>query len=87
VEQRDQRVERFEAARRDAEAAHDAVGDAEDELVAADRARKDAGSDGEIRAADARLVRAESDWLDRQTEAEHASRTREQERGRLDERG
>jgi hypothetical protein len=84
MEQPDQRVERFENARHVAETAHDAVGDAEDELVAANRARQEAGSDGEARTADARMSRAEADWLDRQTEAEHASRAREEERERLD---
>jgi hypothetical protein len=71
----DDRNEAFEAARDAADAAHDAVGDAEDELVDAAR-DQESGASG----ADARVARAERDWLDRQTDAETASRTRERAR-------
>jgi len=73
----------FEVAHRAADAAHNAVGDAEDELVAAEDARAGAGGSGESQLADARVVQAEADWLDRQTEAERATRERERARGRL----
>jgi hypothetical protein len=75
--------DQFESARRAADAAHNAVGDAEDELVAAEDARADAGGPAESQLADARLTQAEADWLDRQTEAERATRERERARGRL----
>jgi hypothetical protein len=84
MERPDHRREQFEDARRAADAAHDAVGAAEDELVAAEGARADARGAAESQLADARLVQAEADWLDRQTEAEHATRERESLRSPLD---
>jgi|1186.fasta_scaffold79951_2 hypothetical protein len=83
MERPDNREEQFEDARRVADAAHDAVGDAEDELVAAEDARADADGAGESQVADERMVQAEADWLDRQTAAEQATREREVARDRL----
>jgi hypothetical protein len=79
----DHRKQQFEDARRAADAAHDAVGDAEDELVAAEGARAAAGGPAESQLAETRMVQAEADWLDRQTTAERATRERERARGHL----
>jgi hypothetical protein len=82
---RSERVEEFEAARRRAADAHEAVGDAEDDLAVAE-AQAAVEAEGSTRRADAneRVTRAERAWLERQTDAEDASVAREAARDRID---
>jgi hypothetical protein len=85
VSDRGERAEAFEAARRKAAAAHEAVGDAEDGLAAAE-AEAATEAEGSSRRDDAegRVARAELDWLERQTDAQDASVARDALRDEID---
>jgi hypothetical protein len=78
VSDRGERAEELEAARRKAAAAHEAVGDAEDDLAAAE-AKAAVEAEGSIRRgdADARVEDAERAWLERQTDAQDATVARD----------
>ena len=68
----------YEDARRNADAAQEAVGDAEDELVKAERARDRKGGNGDAASGDdAEVQAAEEAWHDRRHEAHEASQARD----------
>jgi hypothetical protein len=77
----------YQRARDDADAAHEAVGDAEDDLAQAERTlREHELQDGEdqLTARQAHVSAAEEAWHDRRHEAYEASQARDRAREHLD---
>jgi hypothetical protein len=84
VEDRGEGADVFRAAQRAAAVAHEAVGDAEDDLAVAEAEaalEKEGSSDRDV--ADERVAHAERAWLQRQTDAQDASVAREEARADL----
>jgi len=80
----DERHAAYEDARQHAEAAQEAVGDAEDDLVRAERARDRQDGNGDAAAGDDAAVHAaEEAWHDRRHEAHEASQARDRARDDL----
>jgi hypothetical protein len=77
------RAEAYESARIEADAAEEAVGDAEDVLAAAE-GRRESGSPDAGGAAEQRVSEAEISWLDRVADADAAARRQRRARDDLD---